>query len=169
MADFFVVRKSTAEFTSENITYAENQLLVCTDIRNGVETDTGYQKLGNGVTPWVSLPYVNTGGGGGGVSYDSYVASLTQTGTDAPVATVMENTIGSIIWSRDSGGVYLGTLMEAFPDTQTWTMLQELGWDGALGSSLLRTSDDIVTLTITGGDDMLTSNSPAMIEIRVYP
>lgn len=31
----------------------------------GLETDTGYVKYGNGVTPWNSLPYASTGGGGG--------------------------------------------------------------------------------------------------------
>jgi len=33
--------------------------------------------------------------------YLSYVALLTQSGTNAPVATVLENTIGDIVWSTD--------------------------------------------------------------------
>ena len=118
MADFFVVRKSTAEFTSENITYAENQRLICTDIRNGVETDTGYEKMGNGVTPWVDLPYVNTGGSG--ATYAVYRALLTQTGTDAPVATVLENSLGgTVVWTRDDAGVYDATLASAFTTNKT--------------------------------------------------
>lgn len=47
-------------------------------------------------------------------SYKKYVATLTQTGTNAPVATVLENTLGSITWSYDSTGWYLGTLTGAF-------------------------------------------------------
>ena len=39
-----------------------------------------------------------------------YVALLTQTGTDAPVATVLENTLGEVpVWSRDDVGEYFLT------------------------------------------------------------
>lgn len=165
MADFFVVRKSTAEFTSENITYAENQLLVCTDIRNGVETDTGYQKLGNGVTPWVDLPYVDTGGVAGGIGGSTgstansvlrasgtggatlqnsdvvidddgnmtgvgtvngvkvYRALLTQSGTDAPVATVLENSLGgTVVWTHGGTGIFVATLAAAFTADKTFLL-----------------------------------------------
>lgn len=46
--------------------------------------------------------------------YKVYTALLTQTGTDAPVATVLENTIGDIVWTRDGAGRYQGTLVGAF-------------------------------------------------------
>jgi hypothetical protein len=40
-----------------------------------------------------------------------YSAKLTQTGTAAPVATVLENTLGgTLVWTRSSAGVYVGTL-----------------------------------------------------------
>ena len=40
---------------------------------------------------------------------------LSQTGTDAPVASVIYNTLGgTIVWSRDGAGVYTGTLASAF-------------------------------------------------------
>ena len=39
-----------------------------------------------------------------------YEAALTQTGTDAPVAVVFQNTTGrTITWTRDHVGTYLGT------------------------------------------------------------
>ena len=39
--------------------------------------------------------------------YKVYTALLSQTGTNAPVATVLENTFGfTPIWQRDSSGVY---------------------------------------------------------------
>ena len=57
-----------------------------------------------------------------GGSYKKYVALLTQTGTNAPVATVLENTIGNIVWTRNSAGSYLGTLIEAFSVKTTITM-----------------------------------------------
>jgi hypothetical protein len=48
------------------------------------------------------------------LGYRSYTALLSQTGTDAPVATVLENTIGNIVWTRESVGKYRGTLTGAF-------------------------------------------------------
>jgi len=47
-----------------------------------------------------------------------YIAILNQTDS-APVATILENNIGQIVWSRASSGVYLGTLVGAFPASQT--------------------------------------------------
>lgn len=50
----------------------------------------------------------------------SYVALLTQTGTDAPVATVLENTLGgTVVWSYTSSGRYVATLAGAFTENKT--------------------------------------------------
>ena len=44
------------------------------------------------------------------LSYKSYIATLTQTGTSAPTATVAYNSLGAAITpSRTSAGVYLLT------------------------------------------------------------
>jgi hypothetical protein len=49
------------------------------------------------------------------LSYLVYTALLNQTGTDAPVATVLENTLGGTpVWSRSMQGVYVLTLAGAF-------------------------------------------------------
>lgn len=49
--------------------------------------------------------------------YKRYVATLDQTGTNAPVATVLENTLsGTLVWTRNSAGVFFGTLANEFPD-----------------------------------------------------
>ena len=48
---------------------------------------------------------------GGGASYDVYTAILTQSGTDDPTATVLENTLGgTVVWTYVDVGTYLGTL-----------------------------------------------------------
>lgn len=45
-----------------------------------------------------------------------YTALLTQSGTDAPVTTVLENTLGgTVVWTRSGVGEYIGTLVGAFP------------------------------------------------------
>jgi hypothetical protein len=44
-----------------------------------------------------------------------YIASLIQSGSDAPVATVIKNTLGdAVVWTRESAGLYRGTLAGAF-------------------------------------------------------
>jgi hypothetical protein len=48
-----------------------------------------------------------------------YKALLTQSGTAAPVATVLQNNLGNISWSYDSVGYYIGTLDDAFVDNKT--------------------------------------------------
>lgn len=67
----------------------------------------GYNELSGA---WFSVP----------VKYKVYTALLTQTGTNAPVATVLENTLGGdIIWSYSNVGEYHGTLTGAFPQNHT--------------------------------------------------
>jgi len=49
-----------------------------------------------------------------------YVALLTQTGTNAPVATVLENSLGgTLVWTYDSVGNYTATLASAFTTNKT--------------------------------------------------
>lgn len=43
-----------------------------------------------------------------------YKALLSQTSTGAPIATVLANTLGSLVWTRGSGGTYAATLTGAF-------------------------------------------------------
>lgn len=69
----------------------------------------------------------NSGSGGSGYSagYPDgtliYVALLTQSGTNAPVATVLQNTLGgTVVWSRDDVGKYTATLANAFTTDKTY-------------------------------------------------
>lgn len=77
-----------------------------------------YNNLG-----WVE--FAEGGGGGGGASYLIYRALLSQSGTDAPVATVLENTLGGVpIYSRDETGNYRATLAGAFPIGKTFVLTE---------------------------------------------
>lgn len=61
-----------------------------------------------------------TSGAAGGASYLVYTALLTQTGTDAPVATVLQNTLGGpVVWTYNDVGSYVGTLSGAFTVDKT--------------------------------------------------
>jgi hypothetical protein len=102
-----------------------------------------------------------------------YNALLTQSGTSAPTATVLgTNTIGSIVWTRSSAGIYVGTLSSAFTSAKTWLMT---GWsDESAGGNIVfklkRTGNNTVELLTsqdgTNGSDVFTNLS---IRIEVYP
>lgn len=108
--------------------------------------------------------------------YKVYVALLTQSGTDAPVATVLENNLsGTIVWSRNSTGSYSGTLATEFTVGKTWiapyspltgksNAMQSIEIEpGGVDEIVISTRDD----TFSFADDVLDGNGLA-IEIRVY-
>jgi hypothetical protein len=70
-----------------------------------------------------------------------YKATLTQTGTDAPVATKLVNTLsGTPVWSYVGVGEYLLTLASEFPDELKVTILGT-----PLGGTTLANSSTIIT------------------------
>ncbi len=104
-----------------------------------------------------------------------YAALLTQSGTDAPVATVLLNTLGGdVVWARNSTGEYVGTLVGAFPAAKTLilTKCPSTGADIENGTrrSLYRLSDDALQLDVYDGgsaaDELLANTS---VKIEVYP
>jgi hypothetical protein len=104
-------------------------------------------------------------------SYTVYSALLTQTGTDAPVVTVLENTLGEdIVWTRDTPGVYIGTGdNDVLLGATTWVLV---GTGEANGIYNAYHTDNIITLssidpsTLLAADGLLTN---VAIEIRIYP
>ena len=101
------------------------------------------------------------------VPYKKYIATISQTGTSAPTVTVLENTIGDIVWTRTTNGDYRGTLTGAFPIDKTYLMLSNtdqcqvlVRWLGA-NQIMIRTFDFSVNYL----DGLLTYNT---IEIRTY-
>ena len=55
--------------------------------------------------------------------YKIYSVLLTQTDTNAPVATVLENTLGSAVWARATEGHYTVTFTQNFISAQTTVQL----------------------------------------------
>lgn len=104
--------------------------------------------------------------------YKVYVASLTQTGTDAPVATVLENTLGgTVVWSYSGVGDYVGTLAAAFPSSKTAVFMQGFYAGSGFAEQFCakRASDNTIQLdSATSGalDNNILDNTA--IEIRVY-
>lgn len=108
-------------------------------------------------------------------SYKVYTALLTQTGTDAPVATVLENTLGgTVVWSYEDVGVYKGTLIGAFTANKTffpqksYILLNDGDTQVTVGYNSLSTND--VSIFV---HDLLVDpaelNTTISFEIRVYP
>jgi hypothetical protein len=96
--------------------------------------------------------------------YKVYTALLTQTGENAPVATVLENTIGDISFTYESAGSYTINSNRLFTVNKTWVQ-----------NIMLNVTPDVVAfnpvngnnigIVCSSGDDGLL-NTP--IEIRVY-
>jgi hypothetical protein len=159
-------------------------------------TCIGDQKLFQGLVLQLLCNISENGGGGGGSQtpwtsdidaagfnlnnlglingVKVYRALMTQTGTNAPVVTVLENSIGAIVWAYDSVGTYLGTLVGAFPINKVWSIAGQRG--GGTEIEIGRNGDDQMFIETRGFDSGVPSFPQAddilqftSIEIRVYP
>lgn len=129
-----------------------------------------------------------TVGGGGGLSQEqiatafnltpgvkTYRALLTQTGTDAPVATVLENSLGgTVVWTRTNSGQYSATLVGAFPSAKVFPRLSLTAPAGETfyaAQAIQRFSDDVVKIrtSFDGADSVDDALFDTPIEILVYP
>ena len=114
--------------------------------------------------------------GGSSPSYKVYTALLTQTGTNPPVATVLENTIGNISFSYVEQGTYqinssglftLNKTMLIMSPFQSGTgfMIQNINF---LNNPLNNTDSSLIVISAnpSGAFNEKLFNTP--IEIRVY-
>jgi hypothetical protein len=88
-----------------------------------------------------------------------YVASLTQTGTAAPVVTVLKDDI-EIVWTRQSSAVFYGTSAGLFKLNKTTFDMPDQ--EGIVSWEIL----DVNTVKITCEDDGVLNNH--RVEINVY-
>ena len=111
-----------------------------------------------------------TSGTGSGYSYLIYTALITQSGGGNPTVTVLENTIGNIVWERSGTGSYTGNLSNAFTLGKTFTLIGTSTYLFNTGLVFARNSvNSVYILTQTNNiqvDNILYDTS---IEIRVYP
>jgi hypothetical protein len=59
-------------------------------------------------------------------TYTKYIALISQSSTADPTVIELENTIGPIVWTRVSAGIYYGTLTGAFTVNKTYVMISQL-------------------------------------------
>lgn len=96
------------------------------------------------------------------LGYSSYVATLTQSGTNAPVATVMNNDLGTITYERNSAGSYSVLSDGLFTNNKTVVLIGDTN-DKANTYLELVNEDEIIIDTTS--DSTMTKMS---IEIRIY-
>lgn len=147
-------------------TAAQDTLLIGTQI-NVPQSDGTNKNLTRNFSVSNIASLINTGFDGG---YKVYTAALTQTGTAAPVATVLQNTTGgTFTWSRTSAGQYKATISGITLPANKVVIFENATGDLNLGGKITSpTVIDIDQFSSGGGgysDGMLAGTS---IEIRVY-
>jgi hypothetical protein len=109
-----------------------------------------------------------------------YKALLSQSGASAPVATVVENTLGgTLVWTYNSTGVYIATLVGAFTENKTLISPIEAVVSAGEKTPFVRTvywdSDSIRIKTFKMAGDPLSETLAngllylSYISIEVYP
>lgn len=102
-------------------------------------------------------------------SYKKYIALISQTGINDPTVYVLENTIGNIVWTYDTAGSYIGTLIGQFIANKTMVFIS--GVYKGTSKGIRKTDDEINIFTTenatnTDADGLLDETA---IEIRIYP
>jgi len=105
-----------------------------------------------------------------------YRALLSQSGTDAPVATVLENSLGgTLVWTRASAGTYDGTLAGVFASRKVFMVLAStrMSFNGGNQTVNLENDDVVEIFTSDENGDAADGHLNAVIgdgiEILVYP
>lgn len=101
--------------------------------------------------------------------YKVYTALMTQGGTNPPVATVLENTLGgNITWSYNDVGFYSATLTGAFLLNKTTSTISVTNGDTSL--CIVRVNDNQVDLTSRDFSNVPGNGiiNNCTLEIRVY-
>jgi hypothetical protein len=104
--------------------------------------------------------------------YKKYVALLSQSGTTAPTAIVLENNLGgTVVWARSFTGYYTATLSGVFTTDKTFFSGLKTGSNSDVNAQWVNTdtvvivTQDNTTAPFTTSDDKLIKTS---FEIRVY-
>ena len=101
--------------------------------------------------------------------YKIYAAIINQSGTSAPTATILENTIGDIVWTYTAQGSYQGTLSNAFVLNKTSVMVASTTINGVNTTGNRNTSS---TVNLYSTDNLSVGYNGGFystaIEIKVY-
>lgn len=134
--------------------YVRNSYPTSGDFPDTGENNVLYEAADTGILyRWNAETSLYEPWGAGSSNTLHYIAALSQTGTNAPVATVIRNDFdGEIVWNRINTGSYTATLVGAF--TGTIRVIPPSNWDsGVFSEGWTRTTvgvsstDEIYLLT----------------------
>lgn len=104
-----------------------------------------------------------------GSTYRSYIALLNQSGENAPVVTILENSVGDVVWSYTDIGKYRGTLVSGFSASVSIFVGNKFTLNTSHTWAYASNTNDYVDLTIqddTGYIDGELTNT--LLEIRLF-
>jgi hypothetical protein len=154
-------------------TTSTNVILESTDVSvygrgNTIAQGTRGVVIGDGQTlneDGLITPRIN----GAPVQSTTYIANLTQAGTNAPTAIEISNNLGVVTWTRTAAGEYLGTPPSPLDALYTYVMINQVEHDYQT-SAYINTDGNIVVITCRNSghnheDDRLNNTT---LEIRTY-
>jgi len=108
-----------------------------------------------------------------GVGYTAYTALLTQTGSAAPVATILKNnTTATLTWARTAGGTYTVTADSSIFTANKTVVFMNYGNPPSESyfPKWVRTSNTVITVTTLDEQGALNDAvlNGAAFEIRIY-
>jgi hypothetical protein len=141
-----------------------------------VDSNDYFEIVDGASNTYKKIKGTNVSGGVGGSSPKVYRALLTQTGTDAPVATVLENTLGGVpVWTREDVGRYVLTLNGCFTENKTFVNISSALVDITQPAGGIvqaeRSTADTIRIFAWGYDAEIikTDTATFFIQILVYP
>lgn len=108
------------------------------------------------------------------VTYKSYVALITQLGSNPLVVTVLENALrGTVVWTKDSNnnGTYIATLSSAFTENKTFLLVSSSQGVSSNNVDIAFFYNDSNTVILQAGQYGTPTNGLLVgtgVEIRVY-
>jgi len=106
------------------------------------------------------------------LGYTVYTALITQTGTAAPVATVLQNTTGgTIVWTRNSTGRYVATISgTTYTNDKTTVLVTSGGNNDNILRPIITATTAIDWYNIDSSDNNVSDTiaETTTVEIRIY-
>lgn len=173
------IELTSSDFENNTNTYVikenESPIIYLTDTQSSYFIDDIDSKLERVNSETVAIITMNdlislgSGTGGDSRPYKVYTALLSQSGTDAPVVIVLENTLGNIVWSRDGNGFYVGTLSNSFPNEKTFCLIQNNYQSSGTQNYIYRNSNNEINIETRVSNISTDSElNQTSIEIRTY-
>ena len=131
------IELTSSDFENNTNTYVikenESPIIYLTDTQSSYfidDIDSKLERINSETIAIITMDdliSLSSGTGRDSRPYKVYTALLSQSGTNAPVATVLENTLGDIVWSRDREGEFYADITgNLFTSNKTFTTVTNI-------------------------------------------